>query len=152
MDMDEATRRRRLFELFNEIGIVQQLATSAFNRVLPEGLHVSHFSVINHLVRLGDGRTPAGIAQAFQVTKPTMTNTLAKLDERGFVDIRPNPEDGRSKLVYLTDAGRAFQQKGIEALGPMLERLMADLDTDALIDLLPSLRVLRAYLDENRDL
>ena len=66
MELDDATRRRRLFELFNEIGIVQQLATTTFNRVLPDGLHVAHFSVINHLVRLGDGRTPAAIASAFR--------------------------------------------------------------------------------------
>ena len=77
--MDKKARRQRWFELLNEIGIIQQLAVTEFNRRLPEGLHVSHFSVINHLCRLGDGRTPLEIARAFQVTKPTMTNTLAKL-------------------------------------------------------------------------
>ena len=80
-----------------------------------------------------------------------MTNTLAKLDERGFIVVRPNPDDGRSKLVYLTDAGRAFQQKGIEALGPTrtpdLGLGYGRPDRSA-----AGASPLRAYLDTNRDL
>jgi DNA-binding MarR family transcriptional regulator len=35
----------------------------------------SQFKVLNHLVRLGDGTTPAKLAKAFQITKGAMTNT-----------------------------------------------------------------------------
>ena len=76
--MDKKTRKQLLFQGMNEIGIIQQLATTEFNRRLPDDLHVSHFSVINHLCRLGDGRTPLRIANAFQVTKATMTNVIKK--------------------------------------------------------------------------
>ena len=46
-----------IFEFFNEIGIISQLSSALFSRTLPDGLHVSHFSILNHMVRLGDGRT-----------------------------------------------------------------------------------------------
>ncbi len=148
--MDQDTRRQGLFALFNEIGIIEQLAVTEFNRRLPDGLHVSHFAVINHLVRLGDGRTPARLAQAFQVTKPTMTNTLSKLSRRGFIKVRDNPEDGRSKLVFLTPNGRALRDEAIATLYPLLDRMAERLDLEALLAILPQLQVLREYLDENR--
>ena len=68
-----------VFQFFNEVGIIQQLSATLFNKRLPEGLHVSHFSVLNHMVRLGDGKTPLALANAFQVTKATMTHTLSTL-------------------------------------------------------------------------
>ena len=148
--MDRATRRLRLFELFNEIGIIQQLASSEFNRRLTDGLHVSHFSVINHLCRLGDGRTPLQLARAFQVTKPTMTNTLGKLSASGLVEIRANPEDGRSKLVFLTDDGRDFRDRAIATLFPLLDKLDEHFGAETAESVLPTLRRLRTYLDENR--
>jgi DNA-binding MarR family transcriptional regulator len=145
-----AKRKQRLFALLNEIGIIQQLAVSELNRRLPEGLHVSHFSVINHLIRLGDGRTPLSIARAFQVTKPTMTHTLKMLAERGFVDIKDNPADGRSKLVFLTGAGRAFHARAIEALEPVLALADRKLDLERITAIMPVLQELRAHLDDNR--
>lgn len=149
--MDKQARRQRWFELLNEIGIIYQLASTEFNRRLPDGLHLSHFGVINHLCRLGDGRTPQQIARAFQVTKPTMTNTLTKLSAQGFVEIRDNPADGRSKLVYLTKAGRKFREKAIATLDPVLDELDRALKTRTANEPLPSLRALREYLDKRRD-
>ena len=41
------------FRLFTEIGIIEQLARNRLERGLPDGLKVSQFGVLNHLVRLG---------------------------------------------------------------------------------------------------
>ena len=73
------------FQLYNEIGIIDQLASTQFERALPHGLTQAQFSLLNHCVRLGDGETPAQLASAFQVTKGTMTSTLQKLTAKGFV-------------------------------------------------------------------
>ena len=70
---------------FTEIGIISQLSFKAFEQVLPRGLTVSQFSVLNNLSRLGDGKSPSVLANAFQVTKGAMTNTLAKLEAGGLV-------------------------------------------------------------------
>ena len=37
-----------------------------------------------------------------------MAATLAVLDDRGLVQRRPDPGDGRRQLVSLSEAGRAF--------------------------------------------
>ena len=139
------------FRVFNEIGIIEQLARNRFERVLPEGLKVPHFSVLNHLVRLGDGKSPLRLARAFQVTKSTMTNTLQRLESRGLIRVAPDPDDGRGKLVYLTPAGRRTRQKSVKALAPLLAEVEALLGRKDLAGTLPILQKLRAHLDAARD-
>ncbi|MCH9671823.1 MAG: MarR family transcriptional regulator [Gammaproteobacteria bacterium] len=146
-----APDRELIFAFFNEIGIISQLSRTRFERVLPDGITVPHFSVLNHLARLGDGRAPLAIANAFEVPKATMTNTLAGLQRRGFIEFRANPSDGRSKLVYLTDAGRAFRLEAIGMLGPDMEAMASEFDLASLATALPVLRALRETLDRLRD-
>ena len=116
-----------LFALFNEIGIVNQLASTRFERALPEGLTVSQFSVLNNFVRLGGTRSPSQLAEAFQVTKGAMTNTLEKLKAKGCVSIKPDPADGRAKVVTITRKGAALREKAIRAASPAF----ADMATGA---------------------
>ncbi len=143
--------RPDLFAVFNEIAIIEQLARAMFEARLPPGVTVPHFSVVSHLSRVADGRTPLELARAFQVPKTSMTNTLAGLERRGLVETRPNPEDGRSKRVWLTPAGRAFRDAAIEALGPDLAAIDAGLDGARLAAMLPELMRLREWLDRRRD-
>ena len=140
------------FQFFNEVGIIQQLSATLFNKRLPGGLHVSHFSVLNHLVRLGDGKTPRSLAGAFQVTKATMTHTLTTLSKRGFVKIVPHESDGRSKVVFLTEAGARFRQEAIESLAPTIQAFHDKIDWGKVAEMLPELQKIREALDENRDL
>jgi DNA-binding MarR family transcriptional regulator len=139
-----------MFEFFNEIGIISQLSSALFSKSLPNGMHVSHFSILNHLVRLGDGRTPVEIANAFQVTKATMTHSLGVLERLGFVSVEPNPKDGRSKLVKLTQQGHAFRNQAITIVVPAFQHILAEMDAEQLLDLLPHLRKLRQILDRAR--
>jgi len=139
-----------LFRVFNEIGIIEQLARAAFERVMPHGLKVSQFGVLNHMVRLGDGKRPADLADSFQVTRGAMTNTLGRLSALGFVDIRPDPEDGRAKAVFLTEAGRAARVEAIAALAPALKELDDEIGAERFEVALPFLTDLRRTLDAKR--
>ncbi len=139
------------FVVFNEIGIIEQLARTRFERVLPDGLKVSHFSVLNHFVRLGGTRSPAELARAFQVTKGAMTNTIQRLEARGLVTVRPDPRDGRGKLVEITPAGRRVREQCVAALGPLLADVQAAFPREEFARTLPFLQALRAHLDRARD-
>lgn len=150
--MIDREKQKLVFRFFNEVGIINQLGSALFNKRLPDGLHVSHFSVLNHLVRLGDGKTPLALASAFQVTKGTMTHTLSALSKRNLVRIEPNASDGRSKLVFLTAAGGAFHQQAIESLDPAFAMIEKRIDMDRIVAMLPVLQDVREILDANRDL
>ncbi|WP_299599101.1 MarR family transcriptional regulator [uncultured Tateyamaria sp.] len=139
------------FEVFNEIGIIEQLSRAILEARLPYGLIAPHFSVLNHLTRVSDGRTPMEMARAFQVPKTSMTHTLKGLEAHGLVETRPNPEDGRSKRVWLTQAGRDLRAEVIAALGPDFAKLTREFDVARLVEIRPVLSDLRAYLDAARD-
>lgn len=138
------------FRLFNEIGIIEQLGRTRFEAHLPKGLMVQHFSVLNHLIRVGDGRTPLELARAFQVPKTSMTHTLQGLESRALVEMRPNPDDGRSKRVWITEAGRSFRDEAIGRIAPDLARIEAVLAPEQVAELVGQLERLRVWLDANR--
>jgi len=144
------TDTTQIFALLTEIGIISQLSRTLMESRLPDGVSMPQFSVLNHMVRLGDGRTPLQLARAFQVPKTSMTNTLAGLEARGLIKMRPNPQDGRSKLVVLTKAGRRFREAAIACVAPDLAAIAAHLPGDRVAALMPDLVLLRRFLDETR--
>lgn len=151
MSLETDERNAMFFRLFNEIGIIEQISRAFLEARLPDGLIAPHFQVCNHLIRVADGRTPLELARAFQVPKTTMTHTLAGLGKRGLVDMRPNPGDGRSKRVWLTDAGRAFRDRAIAEMGPLFDDLAEGVDAWRLEAILPVLEELRVFIDAYRD-
>jgi len=138
------------FEVFLETGIIAQLSRAMLEARMPEGLAQPHFSVLSHLVRIGDGRPPLAIAEAFQVPKNTMTHTLKGLESYGLIQISPNPDDGRSKFVFITKRGRKKHDDIIKALVPDMEKMAQEFDLEKLAKALPTLRELRSYLDQKR--
>ena len=139
------------FQLLNEIAIIEQLARNALERALPDRLRQPHFGVLTHLVRRGDGVSPGALARAFQTSKAAMTNTLHRLEARGFIRVEGDPKDGRGKRVFLTDAGRAMRERAIAAVGPQMAAIGGVLSEAEIAEILPHLRRLRAHLDAARD-
>jgi DNA-binding MarR family transcriptional regulator len=139
-----------LFTFFNEIGIVSQLSSAMLAAVLPDEVHPSHFAILNHLTRMGDGKTPVQIAGAMQVTKATMTHSLQVLSMRGFVRIEPSLTDARSKNVLLTDRGRVFRSDAIEAVVGKFQAIMTPELCEQMAMALPHLQTVRKVLDANR--
>ncbi|MSP43319.1 MAG: MarR family transcriptional regulator [Alphaproteobacteria bacterium] len=139
-----------LFQLLNEIGIIHQLASTAFDRLLPYDLTGAQFTVLNHCVRMGDNKTPAQLAAILQVTRGTMTSTLARLEKKNFIRLEPDPEDGRSKRVFLTNEGRMAREASVEAALPVLSKASRDVPADTVVGLLPEIRKLRSWFDRNR--
>lgn len=138
------------FAFFNEVGILSQLSNALLAQCLPDGVHPSHFAILNHLTRMGDGKTPVRIAGAMQVTRNTMTHSLKVLEARGFVAVRPNPADGRGKLVFLTPEGRSFRDRAIADVMTRFADLFGPDQLAAMARTIDDLRSLRAFLDENR--
>lgn len=139
------------FGLFTEIGIIEQLSRALFEARLPDGFLMSHFGVLNHLIRVQDGQTPLVLANAFQVPKTTMTHTLSGLEKHKLIVMTPNPMDGRSKCVWLTDEGRQFRQDAIENMGREIAHIKDFIEPEKVAAALPFLTELRIYLDKHRD-
>jgi DNA-binding MarR family transcriptional regulator len=133
--------------LFGELFMADQLARNRISKVLPKGMELSHFSVLNHLARISDERTPAQLARAFHVTRGAMTNTLAKLEWAGHVHIRPDWEDARRKFVAISPSGRAARDSAVAAVVPLIGEVVQALGADRVRAVLPVLRELRLRLE-----
>lgn len=139
-----------VFGFFTEIGIINQLSTAMFAKSLPDGVHPSHFSILNHLARMGDGKTPMRIASAMQVSKNTMTHSLKVLQDRGYIDVQPDPEDGRGKRVYLTETGRAFREGAIALVTEQFRHVIGVDQREIMRRIRGDLEQMRKHLDDNR--
>ena len=145
--MSDETRNALAVALFSEILTNDQLIRNRLSRVLPKGMEVSHFSVLNHLAHLNDERSPAQLAKNFHVTRGAMTNTLNKLELAGYVHIRPDWDDARRKKVAISPAGRTAREAAISAIAPMISEMVADLGEDKVRSTLPVMRELRGRLE-----
>jgi len=134
------------FTVFTEIRIIEQLATLRIQRVLPKGLQVSHFAVLNHFSHLGGEKSPAQLAKVFQVTKGAMTNTIARLEAFGCVQVRNDVSDKRRKLVSLTAKGMRVREDAIADVSPVFATVTEEFGRERLREILPTLRDLRIYL------
>jgi DNA-binding MarR family transcriptional regulator len=140
------------FQVFNEVGIIDQLASAMFTRALPKGMTIAQFTVLNHFVRLDPGeKSPAALASAFQVTRPTMTSTLTRMARSGMINIRDDPHDGRAKLVSITSTGRTMRETCVAATATMMPRIADVVSDEDFAAILPALKRIRVALDALRD-
>lgn len=149
--MTDKRQTDQIFGVFNEIGIINQLAGAEFQRALAPHLGPSEFGVLNHFVRVGDGKTPSELARIFQMTKPSMTAIIGKLEQKGFVVVIPSEDDRRRKIIQITESGTAARNAGIAATAPLMETLLSDFPAEDLIAIKPILEKLRIYLDRRRN-
>jgi DNA-binding MarR family transcriptional regulator len=112
-------------------------------------MELSHFSVLNHLARKHEERTPAQLAKAFHVTRGAMTNTLNKLEIAGHIHIRPDWDDARRKFVSISPAGRQARDAALHAIAPLIVGLTEKLGYERVRAALPVLRELRSELERD---
>ena len=90
--------------------------------------------VISHLSAAGRRLRPSELAARLDVTSGTLTPMLDRLEAASFVVREPNPDDRRSVIVVLTDAGNAalgdyrrqFERAIEDAIPPHLRRRLAE--------------------------
>jgi len=134
--------------LFSEMFMADQLARTALTKVLPKGMELSHFSVLNHLANAGEARSPAELARTFHVTRGAMTNTLSKLEWAGHVHIHPDWDDARRKLVTISPAGRAARDAALSAIAPLIADVVEGIGPDRVRAALPVLRAIREKFEQ----
>ena len=133
--------------LFSEISAIDHLFKVRLSKTLPQGMELSHFAVLNHFSTLQGEKTPAQLARSFNVTKGAITNTLTKLSKMGYIHIRPDWDDGRSKQVSISKAGKSARDSAVSAIEPIIGELMKVLGPKKAKALIPFLRDLRILLN-----
>ena len=94
---------------FGRLGRLHTHANRAIDAVFERhGLTIGEFDVLAALRRALEPRalTPTALSRLLMLSPAGMTNRLDRLEAAGLIERRPDPKDGRSSLVVLTDAGR----------------------------------------------
>jgi DNA-binding MarR family transcriptional regulator len=86
-------------------------------RLKPLGFGVGHLPV---LVALRDGKasTQRDLARFAKIEQPPMAQMLARMERDGLIQRSPDPADGRSSRITLTEAAEARLP---DAIGVLLE-------------------------------
>ena len=133
--------------LISELLSADQRMRNRLTRALPKGMEISHFSVLNNLAWHDGEKTPAQLAETFNVTRGAMTNTLNKLVWAGYVHIRPDWDDARRKMVAIRPAGRNARDHAIRQISPLINDVADDLGEAQVRATLDTLRALRRQLE-----
>ncbi len=100
------------------------------------------------LWRLGeqDGLAQGELARGLNVTPATVSGTLRRMEEAGWVVRRADPLDQRISRVYLTSRGRQLRRQLVEAFRAMEKELVAGFCPGEEAELKTALEKLRANL------
>ncbi|GAB2542685.1 MarR family winged helix-turn-helix transcriptional regulator [Brachybacterium huguangmaarense] len=110
--------------------IALTLTCSRFSRLAVRladvGVSSVTWRVVATLEQRGELRI-SDIAALEQVTRPTATTVVQRLEDEGVVARRSDPADARSSLVRLTDLGRDRLAAWRARVGDQVETLLGDL-------------------------
>jgi len=116
--------------------IAEELAVAGFDDIRP-----AHTAVFQHIKE--DGSRLSELAQRAQLTKQSMGYLVDYLEERGYVERRPDAADRRASLIFLTERGwdevrtalriiAGIEEEWARSLGTKrmehLRKLLTDLD------------------------
>jgi len=89
--------------------------TQLYDQILaPVGLHVTQFSILAKLKRLGP-LTINLLAKDMVMDRTTLSRNVLPLERDGLIKIEASAADGRAKELHVTKAGEKRLQAGSEA-------------------------------------
>ncbi|OIM97275.1 MarR family transcriptional regulator [Polynucleobacter sp. QLW-P1DATA-2] len=106
------------------------------------GLTMTQFDVI---ATLGNQppMTCKELGEKTLVTKGTLTGVLERLQTKGILERKMNPEDARSQMIGLTDAGQKLFERVFPAHLQYLEKAFEKLSPKQLKEVQESLNLLK---------
>ena len=137
----ELERHKELVPEINPAAVIAMLRIKTVSEeiqdsildVLQQTYHLSEGKFCALIVlhqRGGNGMAPSELAEKVGVTRATISNMLQRMERDGLVYIRPAEQDGRGKIVKLTQAGCDFMEEILPPHYLRVSRLMEKLTED----------------------
>ena len=146
-----ADRQAQIDPIGYLIGDVSRMIRTVYDRrVEPLGLTRAQWRVMTRLNRL-ESCTQTELATALEVEKPTLGKLIERLEVKGWVDRRADPNDARSKRLYLTPAARPVLADMHKEAEDVVAGIFAGLDGEEAARLHAMLDHIKANLSEMLD-
>ena len=91
--------------------------------------------------------SPKELAELTSKDQPTTVRILTKLEKKGFITRRVNPNDNRAFLISLTSEGRELKDKLIPLAFEVLEKALKDIDKKQVEEVMAVLNKIYKNLD-----
>src|SRR3954453_5640841 len=132
--------RTGLFAVLHASSVLESRVEAKLSDV---GLSLAKLSALHHLSNAGESLPLGQLAERLSCVKSNVTQLVDRLEADGLVSRTSDPNDRRSRLAVLTDAGRTAYQKGSE-IQQQTERelfgVLTEEESDALHKLLGKLQ------------
>ena len=146
-----ADRQSQIDPIGYLIGDVSRMIRTVYDRrVEPLGLTRAQWRVMTRLNRL-ESCTQTELATALEVEKPTLGKLIERLEVKGWVDRRADPNDARSKRLYLTPAARPVLAEMHNEAEDVVAGIFAGLDGEEAARLHAMLDHIKGNLSEMLD-
>jgi DNA-binding MarR family transcriptional regulator len=107
----------------------QQLSSLLSQAMVHAPLSPSDFAVYSAL-RLQQPSTLMELAATLGMRPTTLSSVLARMQQQGHLRREPNPADGRSRLISLTDTGRQVTEECFPQFSGAIEAFRRHLGVD----------------------
>ena len=153
VDMTLSTIQPDVAVVVDEIRLAQDLLffayrdfTNAADVILEElGLGRAHHRAM-HFIGRHPGITVSDLLAILRITKQSLARVLSELIDRGYVAQSPGAGDRRQRLLHLTSAGEALEQRLFERQQARLAEAFHTVGPDALAGFR---EVMRGIMDES---
>ncbi|WP_444658342.1 MarR family winged helix-turn-helix transcriptional regulator [Caproiciproducens sp. R2] len=97
--------------------IAREVSKFTVRMLKTDGVGTAEYDFI-HAVRKNPGITQAALRELFTLDKGAAARRAASLEAKGYLIRKPNPEDGRSQLLYATEKADSLKNSkaSVEAL------------------------------------
>lgn len=109
--------------------IAREVGKFTVRNMRREGVGAAEFDIV-HLVRHNPGITQTQVVQALNMDKGAAAKRVASLENKGYLIRRPNPADGRSQLLYATEAADVLRNSKAHIEEVFYTWLLEDLDRE----------------------
>lgn len=95
--------------------IAREVSRFTVKAMRADGIGTGEIELI-HAVRHSPGITQAELSKKLGVDKAAVARQAASLEGKGYIELRPNPADGRSRLLYPTEKAQSLRNSkaGVE--------------------------------------
>src|SRR6476620_6125074 len=121
------TRRCGLFAVLHTSIVLESRVESKLSEI---GLSLAKLAALHRLSEAGESLPLGQLAERLSCVKSNVTQLVDRLEADGLVSRASDPNDRRSRLAVLTDAGRAAYAKG-SAIQMQTERELFGVLTEA---------------------
>ncbi len=125
------------------VPLVRELLAAEEPVLAAHGLTMWGYVVLSALDR-GAVRTQAALAEAINADKTRIIRTLDDLQDRGYIERLPDPDDRRARLLAITEAGRAVKDAAQAQIQRGEERWLGELSAEERRVFLAALRRMAA--------